>query len=312
MTTLRNFFFDKGIFKSKSYNFPVIAVGNLSVGGTGKSPMIEYLIKLLENEGRLAVLSRGYRRKTNGFVLADKGSTADDIGDEPMQFHTKFNEIAVAVDGDRQNGISNLQKLVHPDIVLLDDAFQHRKITAGFYILLTKFDDLFVDDYLLPSGNLRESKRGATRADVIIVTKCPEDISELKQIEIIKKLNVKQDVYFTSIGYSDTIKGGGNCNIDLLKTTKFTLVTGIANPKPLVDYLEKKELNFEHLRYKDHHNFTDKEIEQLSKKELVITTEKDYMRLKDKLSNVSYLPIMTTFVSKKLAFDELVVSYVKK
>jgi tetraacyldisaccharide 4'-kinase len=311
VTRLRNFFFDKGIFKSKSYNFPIIAVGNLSVGGTGKSPMIEYLIRLLKNEGQLAILSRGYRRVSTGFVLANMESTVDDIGDEPMQFHTKFNAISVAVDGDRQNGIAQLQQLIDPDIILLDDAFQHRKVTAGFYVLLTKYDELFVDDLLLPAGNLRESKRGARRADVIIVTKCPIDLPTLKQKEITTKLKVKQEVYFTSIGYAAKIEGVKNSAIEELKSTKFTLVTGIANPAPLVDYLKQHQLQFEHLVFKDHHNFTVKELEELSNKELILTTEKDYMRLKDKLSNVSYLPIITEFITKKEMFDEQILSYIR-
>ena len=312
VTTVRNFFFDKGIFKSKSYDFPIIAVGNLSVGGTGKSPMIEYLIRLLRQEGQLATLSRGYRRRSTGFVLADTSSTADDIGDEPMQFHTKFDAISVAVDGDRQNGIAQLQELVSPEVILLDDAFQHRKVKAGFYVLLTKYDELFVDDLLLPAGNLRESKRGAKRADVIIVTKCPNSISALEQKKIIKRLNVTQDVFFSSIGYADKIEGAKNIALDDLISTEFTLVTGIANPSPLIDYLKQKQLHFKHLAFKDHHNFTDEELEGLSEKELILTTEKDYMRLKDKLSNVSYLPIITEFVSNKTAFDKQVLSYVKK
>lgn len=312
VTTIRNFFFDNGIFKSKSYNVPIIGVGNLSVGGTGKSPMIEYLIRLLKDEGQLATLSRGYRRKSKGFVLANTGSTADDIGDEPMQFHTKFAAISVAVDGDRQNGIAQLQKLVNPSVILLDDVFQHRKVTAGFYVLLTKYDDLFIDDLLLPAGNLRESKRGAKRADVIIVTKCPKNVSVSKQKEILASLNVKQKVYFTSIAYADKIEGVKNVILEELASTDITLVTGIANPKPLVDYLKQKQLQFDHLEFKDHHNFTDKELEELSSKELILTTEKDYMRLKDKLSNVSYLPIITEFISKQSDFNSAILSYVRK
>lgn len=312
VTTIRNFFFDKGIFKSKCYDFPIIAVGNLSVGGTGKSPMIEYLIRLLKNEGQLATLSRGYRRKSNGFVLANLESTADDIGDEPMQFHTKHKAISVAVDGDRQNGIAMLKELVNPEIILLDDAFQHRKVTAGFYVLLTKYNELFVDDLLLPAGNLRESKRGVRRADVIIVTKCPKDLSASKQKGIITKLKASQDVFFTTIGYADKIEGVKNVALTELKSSKFTLVTGIANPVSLVDHLDNLGLVFEHLAYKDHHNFTDKELENLSKKELILTTEKDYMRLKDKLTNVSYLPIVTEFISDQAIFDEKILSYIKK
>lgn len=312
VTAIRNFFYDKGIFKSVSYNFPIIAVGNLSVGGTGKSPMIEYLIRLLKEDYKLATLSRGYRRKTTGFVLANKSTTADEIGDEPMQFHSKFETITVAVDANRKNGIAQLQEKVNPNIILLDDAFQHRKVTAGLYILLTKYDELFIDDLLLPAGNLRESKRGAKRADVIIVTKCPKDLSIEQQKEIICKLQVAQDVYFTTISYAKEVKGCLNAPLSMLSANAVTLVTGIANPLPLVNYLSENQINFNHLSYKDHHNFTDKDIEILSKKELLLTTEKDYMRLKDKLSNVCYLPIVTEFMRRQSEFDATVLSYAKK
>lgn len=312
VTRLRNFLYDVEVFKSQSYNFPVIGVGNLSVGGTGKSPMIEYLIRLLKDEGQLATLSRGYRRKSKGFILAQPDSIADDIGDEPLQFHSKFPNVAVAVDADRQHGIEKLQQLINPDILLLDDVFQHRKVTAGFYIVLTKYDDLFVDDLILPAGNLRESKCGINRADVVIVTKCPSKISKEKQQSIVAKLNVNQKVYFTSIGYANEIIGAKHMAVDDLKSINFTLVTGIANPKPLVDYLRGKQLQFEHLAYKDHHNFTDSQLEELSQKELILTTEKDYMRLKDKIQNVCYLPIVTEFVTDELAFQNSILSFVKK
>lgn len=312
VTSVRNLCYNKGVFKSLSYNFPVIAVGNLSVGGTGKSPMIEYLIKLLKDEYSLATLSRGYRRKTNGFVLANTDTTADDIGDEPMQFHSKFETITVAVDGDRQNGIAQLQQHINPDIILLDDAFQHRRVTAGFYVLLTKYDDLFVDDLILPAGDLRESKRGAKRADVIIVTKCPKNLSPEKQHEVLCRLDVSQKVYFTTISYAKEVKGCLNTQLNGVSSYEVTLVTGIANPLPLVNYLTESQVKFNHLSYKDHHNFTDKDIEVLSKKELVLTTEKDYMRLKDKLSNVCYLPIVTEFICDQSDFDASVLAYVKK
>lgn len=313
VTSVRNFFFDKGVFKSKSYDLPLLAVGNLCVGGTGKSPMIEYLIRLLKEDFQVATLSRGYRRKSEGFQLGNQTSTADDLGDEPMQFHQKFSDIKVAVDADRQNGISQLVKKVSPDVILLDDAFQHRKVTAGFYVLLTKFDSLFVDDLILPAGNLRESKRGAKRADVIIVTKCPKGLSLEEQTKIRNKLNPLpgQQVFFTRISYAKDVRGNNETKcLTSLKSLNFALVTGIANPKPLVQYLNKLNLNFEHISYKDHHNFSDKELNELSKKQLIITTEKDYMRLKDSLSNVFYLPIVTEFLNDKDVFDKKVLSFV--
>jgi len=313
VTTIRNFFFDKGIFKSKTFDLPILAVGNLSVGGTGKSPMIEYLIRLLKEEYRLATLSRGYRRKSEGFVLADEHSTADDLGDEPMQFHEKFSDVSVAVDGDRQFGISQLQQLINPDVILLDDAFQHRKVTAGFYVLLTKYDRLYTDDLLIPAGDLRESKRGASRAHVIIVTKCPKDLTVQKQNAIIKKIAPAktQRVFFTSISYSEKVYGfEEEIVLNTLKNKTFTLVTGIANPTPLINHLNSLGLDFEHIAYKDHHNFSKKELKQLSEKQFILTTEKDYMRLKGSLTNVCYLPIVTKFLNDNDSFDEKIKSFV--
>jgi len=314
VTSVRNFFFDKGIFKSKSYHLPVLAVGNLCVGGTGKSPMIEYLIRLLKDEFRVATLSRGYRRKSEGFVLGEVLSTAEDLGDEPMQFHQKFSKITVAVDADRQNGISQLVEQVNPDIILLDDAFQHRKVTAGYYVLLTKYDSLFVDDLILPAGNLRESKRGAKRANSIIVTKCPKDLSIEEQVKVREKLNPLsgQQVFFTCISYAKDVRGTNESKLlSSLRNFKFTLVTGIANPKPLVDYLRGLNLNFDHISYKDHHNFSEKELSELSEKQLIITTEKDYMRLKDSLINVFYLPIVTEFLNDAATFDKSILSFTR-
>ena len=177
ITSIRNFLFDNGILKSYSFDIPIIAVGNLSLGGTGKTPQIEYLIRLLSPKYKVATLSRGYKRKSKGFILADATSNAEILGDEPFQFFSKFPTIQVAVDADRKNGIEQLlSQNIKPDIILLDDAFQHRKVKAGFYILLTSFDELFINDSIFPVGNLRESKLQAKRANMIIVTKCPETI----------------------------------------------------------------------------------------------------------------------------------------
>jgi len=192
ITWLRNWFYNKNIFGTKSFDFPVICVGNLSTGGTGKTPMIEYLIRLLSPKNNVATLSRGYKRVTKGFILADKDANVDTIGDEPFQFYNKFKDITVVVDEDRQNGIKELRDLkTQPNIVLLDDAYQHRKVKAGFNILLTAFNNLYINDIVLPTGNLREPKSGAKRADIIVVTKCPEDLSEekryLSEIKLIRK-----------------------------------------------------------------------------------------------------------------------------
>ncbi|MFK7781588.1 tetraacyldisaccharide 4'-kinase [Psychroserpens sp.] len=297
VTWLRNKLYDLGWKSSTAYDIPIICVGNLSVGGTGKTPTIEYLIRMLSQNYNVAILSRGYKRKSSGFIIADEHATAASIGDEPFQFYTKFKDIIVAVDVDRRQGISKLLKQKQPDIILLDDAFQHRKVKAGFNILLTAHGNLYVDDFVLPTGNLREPKSGAKRADVIVVTKCPETMSKSEKVSIINRLKPlpNQEVFFSSIHYSEKVWKGNQSNVlsELIKQ-EFTLVTGIANPKPLVDFLKSKDLQFEHLKFKDHHNFTGEDISKLKTKKIILTTEKDYVRLlpyfKDE-SELYYLPI---------------------
>ena len=316
VTLIRNFCFDVGVLKSKSYNFPIVVVGNLNVGGTGKSPMVEYLIKMLKTKYTTSTLSRGYKRKSKGFVLSDMNSTADDIGDEPLQFKTKFPDINVAVDADRQNGIELLQQLTpRSQVVILDDAFQHRKVHAGFYILLTKYDDLFCNDFLLPTGNLREPRSGYKRADVILVTKCPDDLSDEnknKIINAIKPVN-SQEVFFTSISYSKVfVIETESKSVGDFYNSDVTVVTGIANPKPFILHLESTGLSFTHKSFKDHHNFSKEELKELSKKNVILTTEKDYMRLKDQLSNVFYMPIEVNFIEHEQKFQDLINSYIKK
>ena len=201
----RNFCFDNKLLESRSYNFPVICVGNLNVGGTGKTPMIEYLIRLLENKYEVTTLSRGYGRRTKGFIIADKNATPQLIGDEPYQFYQKFPNILVTVGEDRRDAIESLIKEKRaPKLLLLDDAFQHRQVYSSFKILLTSYDNLYVDDVLLPVGNLRESKSGSKRADIIVVTKCPKEISEQSRNSIKQKLSIQshQQLFFSYIGYS--------------------------------------------------------------------------------------------------------------
>ncbi|ULC60500.1 tetraacyldisaccharide 4'-kinase [Flaviramulus sp. BrNp1-15] len=317
ITWLRNKLYDLGLKKSVSYNFPVICVGNLSVGGTGKSPMIEYLISILKDEFKVATLSRGYKRKTEGFQLANKNSSAETIGDEPFQFYTKFNnDIYVGVDVDRQNGIQTLRNLEDsPEVILLDDAFQHRKVKAGFNILLTTYHNPYFNDMVLPTGNLREPKRGSKRADIIVVTKCPNDLNQAKKNAVINKIKAKgnQHVFFSSIMYSDVvISANSTKNINDLKS--FCLVTGIANATPLVNFLNAKNLQFEHQNFSDHYNFTEKDILELNKKELIITTEKDFMRLKQYESlkeTLFYLPIKVK-IDDELKFNSLIKAFVKK
>lgn len=315
VTWFRNLAYDKGWKSSKSYDFPVICVGNLSAGGTGKTPMVEYLIRLLKDTTNLATLSRGYGRKTKGFLLAEDNVTATELGDEPFQFYHKFkDEIQVAVDENRQHGIAQLTKICNsPLTIILDDAYQHRKVKAGFNILLTTYHNLFVDDIVLPTGNLREPRSGYKRANVIVVTKCPETISQEQQEAIVLKLNAKsyQNVFFSYIRYADFVLNNSN-KIALKDLPDFTLVTGIANATPLVDFLNKNILKFNHLAYKDHYNFTANDIKKLSELDLIVTTEKDYMRLKDESllkDKLYYLPIQTEIINSE-AFDGLINKYI--
>jgi tetraacyldisaccharide 4'-kinase len=315
ITFIRNWLYNIGVFKSYSFDVPIIAVGNLSVGGTGKTPQIEYLIRLLSEKYRVAVLSRGYKRLSKGFVLADDQATASSIGDEPFQFYSKFPTIQVAVDANRKKGIEKLLQLQNkPEVILLDDAFQHRKVKAGFYILLSAYDDLFCDDFILPFGNLRESALGKKRADMIIITKCPNDLSELAQQNIKEKLQVKQPVYFTTIQYDDCVYGNENSiHVEALKTESKLLIAGIAKPKLFFDFL-KSETD-ETLVFPDHHHFSKQDCEQILAKangRKIITTEKDFVRLNGLLPNAQlyYLPIKAVFLNTN--FDKAIEYYVGK
>lgn len=323
ITVIRNYLFDIQFLKSTKFKIPTIVVGNLSAGGTGKTPQIEYLIRLLQNDYKVAVLSRGYKRKSKGFIIADENATAQSIGDEPFQYYQKFKNVIVCVDADRTNGIQNLISLKNPpNIILLDDAFQHRKVKGGFNILLTSFNDLYVDDFMLPTGNLRENVSGAKRADLIIVTKCPSSLAENEQFEIAKKLNptLKQTVFFTTIEYNEELKGASSVNLKDLHNYEVLLITGIANPNPLLDYLTTHKIKFEHLKYPDHYNFSETDIEEIknkqagfkSKNNIVLTTEKDYVRIFDKIKNLHFISIKTAFINHKKDFDNLIKKYVEQ
>ena len=313
ITYIRNWLYDKGFFNATEFDLPIIAVGNLSVGGTGKTPQIEYLIRLLSDKYKVAVLSRGYKRTTEGFILADENATASSIGDEPFQFYLKFPNIQIAVDANRKNGIENLLQLKDkPDVILLDDAYQHRKVKAGFYILLTAYDDLFCDDYILPFGNLREPSSGKKRADMIIVTKCPKDLSEIAQQKIREKLKVKQPVFFTTIQYDDCVFGNDSqLLVSEIQSESKVLVAGIAKPKLFFDFL-KNEAD-DTLVFPDHHHFSKQDCELILAKangRKIITTEKDFVRLNGLLpkSQLFYLPIKSTFLN--INIDNTIEDYV--
>lgn len=317
ITQFRNFLFDVGILKSYSFDLPIIVVGNLSVGGTGKTPQIEYLIRLLSSKYNLATLSRGYKRKSEGFILANEQTTFQTIGDEPFQFYKKFPALQVAVDADRKNGIEQLlSQAVKPQLILLDDAYQHRKVKAGFYILLTAFDDLFCDDFMLPTGNLRESRAGASRADVIIVTKCPAYVSDMEKEIIRDKINLKQPLFFTTIAYDGFVYSSQDrIAVSELKGTCKLLLAGIAKPKLFFEFL--KQENDVVLEYSDHHHFSDVDIADIirqAKDNIIVTTEKDYVRLIGKFpkNKLYYLPIETLFLDNSAHFNQIVLNYISR
>lgn len=316
---IRNKLYDWNVLKSTSFGVPVICVGNLSVGGTGKTPHIEYLIRLLSPDFKVAVLSRGYGRKTKDFLLSDNNSTATDIGDEPLQFKTKFPEIPVAVDEKRVRGIKKLLELF-PDIqvVLLDDGFQHRAVKPGFSIVLTDFSKPYFKDYVVPTGSLREFRRGIQRADSIVVTKCPDVLVPIEKAAFQKPIQPEshQQLHFSSIKYGDFIPFHKQGIAPFGKEYYFehhysiVLFTGIANTEPLEYYLKDKVKNLVPVRFADHHAFTLADIENIKKifdniasaNKILLTTEKDAMRLKtpelsDALKHLPlfYIPIEIAF-----------------
>jgi len=290
---IRNGLYKAHVFPSHSVNIPTICVGNLAVGGTGKTPFVEYLISLLTPHYQVAVLSRGYKRKTHGFVLATSESTALTIGDEPMQIHRKFPQIPVAVCGDRLEGIRRLQQL-HPDIqvVILDDAFQHRKIKCGFNILLTAYDNLYMDDHFLPMGTLRDAPRESLRAAAIVVTKCPPTMRPIDRRIVDTKLHLPtfQQLCFSSIIYQN-----------IPENKKILLLTGIAHPEYLLKEVKQSNPSTKLVAFPDHYQFTAKDIEKIANMaehyDLVLTTEKDKMRLEtiempaSLLSKLTVVPI---------------------
>ena len=312
--------YDFGIYRSTTYSFPLITVGNISAGGTGKSPFVGYLVSLLQKEYKIAVLSRGYGRKTKDFQFVNIDSKAINVGDEPLQLKGNFPDIQVAVDGDRRNGIKQLTKLsVKPEVIILDDAFQHRKVKGGFQVVLTAYYNLYTNDYPLPAGDLREPISAAARANVIIVTKCPINLPGEEQQKITKQLKplAHQQVFFTAITYDAFVYGLENklkIGLSEFLKQKFCLVTGIAEPKPLVDYLNSKQAKFSHNNYPDHHVFSNKEIAEIAKNDVILTTQKDYMRLQNEktlIDKLFYLPISVQFLNNETAFKKQLFDFVQ-
>ena len=311
----RNFLYKKEILKSTSFGLPLICVGNLSVGGTGKSPMVEYLVLHLKNQFRVATLSRGYKRKTKGYALATPESTAIDIGDEPMQFHLKFPDVPVAVGEERLSAIPQLLH-DHPqtEVVILDDAFQHRAIQAGLNILLTDYSNLFTRDFFLPTGDLRDQRSSYQRAQIIVVTKCRADLSVEERDQIIKEIRPLpyQKVFFTTIIYGIPYHLTRYDLRSVSADTEVLLVTGIANPKPLKAWLEEKIETYYMMQYSDHYIFSIddwKEIRQKfesigAMKKIILTTEKDAMRLLKFRQEIDGMPFYVVPIEHKFLFHQ--------
>ncbi|MGI8951895.1 MAG: tetraacyldisaccharide 4'-kinase [Chitinophagaceae bacterium] len=325
---IRNWLYNKNIFKSAEFNFPLICVGNLAAGGTGKSPMVEYLIESLHKKFKVAIVSRGYKRKTSGYALANEITTALDIGDEPMQFHIKFPEVPVAVGEER---LVAIPQLLHdkPDteVIILDDAFQHREIKAGLNILLTEYNDLFTRDFFLPTGDLRDQHSSYKRAQIIIITKCPPDISVEEKNKTIKEIALlnSQQIFFTCIEYGTPYHIFHLEPRSITEHDEILLVCGIANPKPLKNFLQEEAATYYQQTYSDHYVFSIDDLKEINmrldqisaKNKFIITTEKDAVRLlkfSEQLQNIPLyvLPIRHKFLfGEGEKFNETVVEFVK-
>lgn len=297
---LRNMAYDYGVFPSRSFAVPVLCVGNLSVGGSGKTPMVEWLLRQLPGRN-VAVLSRGYGRKSKGFLYVHPESGAAEVGDEPLQVSRNFPGVTVAVDANRTRGIETLIREKSPDLIILDDGFQHRKVRPSASILLTPYDALYPDQGYLPSGDLRDHRSQARRAQVIVVTKCPEHLTPEDRQRVIARLrpNPEQQVLFAHLAYQEVRDPNGqSVEMKLVQETALTLVTGIARPAPLVAYLKSKGLTFQHFEYPDHHRFRKAELAKIRSAGQALTTEKDAVRLQAYLKNYWVLGVQHHFESE--------------
>nr|WP_321453711.1 tetraacyldisaccharide 4'-kinase [uncultured Carboxylicivirga sp.] len=310
VTTVRNKLFDWNILPSEKYDIPIISVGNITVGGTGKTPFTEYLIRLLSNKYQLSLLSRGYKRKTKGALLAMAKSDAADIGDEPYQIKKKFSFIDVVVAEKRVEGMQLIKTATKADVVLMDDAYQHRYVTPGLSVLVIDYNRPLWNDMPFPAGNLRETKAGQKRADVILVNKCPLTMSDEERKKWIKKLKLVsgQQVFFSAITYGAIVDNKGK-DVELMNQ-KVLALAGIARPEPFFSYLKSKFRVTKELIYPDHHAFDEndienikKELQSLGKDGIIISTEKDCTRLygidEEIDKHLVYVPI-----ELKILFDE--------
>ncbi|HPC99194.1 MAG TPA: tetraacyldisaccharide 4'-kinase [Bacteroidales bacterium] len=340
VTGLRNFLYNTGVLSSREFSLPVICVGNITVGGTGKTPHCEYLIDLLKDRFRVALLSRGYRRKTNGFVMARPASGAAEIGDEPAEIKARFPDVTIAVDGNRTRGIENiLREKPETEVIILDDGFQHRRITPGLSILLTDYGRLMIHDHLLPYGELRESLRNMSRADIILVTKCPPDLSPIQRRIVVKDMKkaAYQKLYFTTYKYGNPLpvfksgiySGDDSGSYEQKNISGVLILTGIANPAPFNEYVETMFTKTRKLNYPDHHNFGEEDLKRIDAelaglpagRRLILTTAKDAVRLReltglitDELKKIFYyIPVQVDFLNDdRDEFNRLITEYVRK
>ena len=332
---LRSQLFELNILKSRSFTTPVISVGNITVGGTGKTPHVEYLVRLLSKEAKVAVLSRGYKRKTHGYLLADKDSTMRDIGDEPYQMKLKFPNIEVAVDANRCEGIDHLindEQTKDTDVIILDDAYQHRYVKPGINILLVDYHRLIIYDELLPSGRLREPIESKKRADIVIITKCPDSLNPIDYRVLTKamKLYAYQSLFFTSLHYGAPylLFGGDETRVPKKQNSDVLLLTGIASPEQMIDDVQPNVKSLKPLTFPDHHAFSPRDIEKINnafaampqESRVILTTEKDAARLRN-VSGLSeevkqrllVLPVEVKFMlDGEKIFNDKIISYVRK
>jgi len=333
--SFRNQMYDLNLLKSREFDVPIISIGNITVGGTGKTPHVEYLVNLLKKKFEVATLSRGYKRKTTGFKIVETVSTAIEVGDEPLQIKNKFPNVTVAVCENRVVGAEKLLDLsneIIPDVVLLDDAFQHRRITPGINILLIDYNRQIKDDTLLPVGRLRESSTQMRRANIIIFTKCPNEITPIMRRILMKDVGLMpyQKLYFTTLSYQklEPVFSAEKLGNSFYKEKIFSIliVTGIASPMLVHNYLKQFSKRAEILSYPDHHNYSSDDIFSItqkfesinSKNKIIITTEKDAMRLKD-CDNLTdeikaalyYLPVKVKFLDDEgKSFNKKIFNYV--
>lgn len=333
ITSLRNLLYDWKILKSKSVAVHTICVGNLAVGGTGKTPHVEYLINLLQNDYKIAILSRGYKRKTSGFIQANQNSTAFDIGDEPLQYKSKNPQLEVCVDADRVAGIKKMLEFPEPPkLVILDDAFQHRALNCELKIVVSEYTNLFLHDCMMPAGYLRESKKGIERADIIIISKTPDKTTAVEIRNLIKDLKplAHQQLFFSWLKYGEL--SGFQNPLDTIDTLndlfryRIVAFTGIGNPNPMITYLKEYASEVKHISFPDHHQFTIQDIADVRTQldaieggnKIVVTTEKDAMRLRGSdLQDIAntlplyVLPIEVDFKDKTQEFNETIINYVR-